>query len=278
MAKFFTLFVGIIFAFTQAMSQTSNLMVFSEKGESFSISLNGNVQNTIYQPVVKITNLDNPYYQMRVDFKDGNIPPIHKNVFLTPGKETTLMIKLNPKGEYVIRFRNEVAISNQNSIGHNLLPIVENLVSIGLNIASGTTTENNNNKSYTNPQDNASDNTGETTDQNTIVVEDYTEPGNNTCRSAMATYDFFVAKQTISSQLFDESKMITLKQVVESNCLNVSQVKELMQIFLFEEQKLDVARTCYSKTIDKNNYYQVNELFGMSSTIKSLNDYIKANP
>lgn len=94
------------------------------------------------------------------------------------------------------------------------------------------------------------------------------------CPRPMLNEDFAKAKSSISSKSFEDSKLTIAKQIVGSNCLLCSQVKEIMQIFSFEDTKLQFAKFAYKYTFDINNYYQLNDAFNFESSIDELNEYI----
>ncbi|MCX7728498.1 MAG: DUF4476 domain-containing protein [Bacteroidia bacterium] len=47
-----------------------------------------------------------------------------------------------------------------------------------------------------------------------------------------------------------------------------------MKLFSFEETRLEFAKYAYSKVIDKENYYQVNDAFQFENSIEELNNSI----
>lgn len=107
----------------------------------------------------------------------------------------------------------------------------------------------------------------------------YVLPGYNGpvgCPLPMSPQDFNNAKNTISSKSFEDSKLQIAKQIINSNCLLSSQVKEIMMLFDFENSKLGFAKYAYGYTFDLGNYYQVNDAFDFESSITDLNNYIKS--
>lgn len=93
---------------------------------------------------------------------------------------------------------------------------------------------------------------------------------------AMDAGSFSDAKASISSKSFEDSKLTMAKQILESNCVFTTQVKDLMLLFSFEETKLDFAKFAYDKTVDRNNYFKVNDAFTFESSIDELNKYISS--
>ncbi len=73
---------------------------------------------------------------------------------------------------------------------------------------------------------------------------------------------------------FDSSKLNIMKQVLLTNNFNVEQVSILANQFTFDSNKLSFAKLAYAKTLDKQNYFLLSNVFTFSSSIKNLNDYI----
>lgn len=96
------------------------------------------------------------------------------------------------------------------------------------------------------------------------------------CPVPMNQGEFQSMKQSISAKTFEESKLTVAKQVINSNCLLSSQVREVMGLFTFEDSKLDFAKYAYGRTYDIGNYYKVNDAFTFESSIDELNSYINA--
>jgi hypothetical protein len=55
-----------------------------------------------------------------------------------------------------------------------------------------------------------------------------------------------------------------------------AQVTEILDLFTFEESKIDFAKFAYGRTYDIGNYYLVNNAFTFESSIDDLNDYISS--
>ncbi len=98
--------------------------------------------------------------------------------------------------------------------------------------------------------------------------------GRTGCNYPMSTESFESVKKSISSKDFEDSKLTVAKQVVKSNCLLASQVKEIMEIFDFESSRLNFAKEAYGYTYDIDNYYILNDAFDFESSITELNEFI----
>lgn len=102
-------------------------------------------------------------------------------------------------------------------------------------------------------------------------------PVKNTPRSPQQMQDnaFAAAREAIRKESFDNSRMVVAQQIADNNYFTTAQVKELVKLFSFEERKLDFAKYAYSRTVDRNNYFMINEVFNFSKTKEELADYIK---
>ncbi len=104
-----TLIACCITTFAQ---DTSNLEVFSENGETFTLVVNGNKVNSTPEANVKATGLTGEFLSVSIQFSDASKAAVRQNVMITPGMEQRAVIKLVKKG-YVLRpFGEPVAIGS----------------------------------------------------------------------------------------------------------------------------------------------------------------------
>ncbi|CAN5475660.1 hypothetical protein BH11BAC2_BH11BAC2_26470 [soil metagenome] len=96
------------------------------------------------------------------------------------------------------------------------------------------------------------------------------------CPIPMNPEDFSSLKQSIKAKSFEDTKMTIAKQVVGNQCLLVSQVKDLLGLFSFEDSKLDLAKFSYNHTYDIGNYFKINDVFSFESSTEELNEYIQS--
>lgn len=94
---------------------------------------------------------------------------------------------------------------------------------------------------------------------------------------AMADYDFERLRCTLEEASFESTRMMILKQALNYNYFTTAQVRALMNEFWFESSKLEVAKVAYTKTVDPNNYYLVNNEFSFGSSVRELGDYLAMN-
>lgn len=102
-------------------------------------------------------------------------------------------------------------------------------------------------------------------------------PDNNYNRE-MSAENFNALKTTITNERFNESKLSIAKQAGAVNYFTAAQVKQLMVLFSFDESRLDIAKTLYPRTTDKQNYFMVNDAFSFSGSKEELTKFISRNP
>ncbi|MDB5227639.1 MAG: hypothetical protein JWN78_1832 [Bacteroidota bacterium] len=82
--------------------------------------------------------------------------------------------------------------------------------------------------------------------------------------------------QTMKNVTFEEKMIEVAKTALKNRQVRTSQVHQLLQLFSFETNKLEVAKFCYDKTADKNNYYSLYNDFTFSSYSSELDKYINS--
>jgi len=100
--------------------------------------------------------------------------------------------------------------------------------------------------------------------------------GNDNDMQPMNSRSFEQFKTTLRNESFDNTKLAVARQTIAANYLSAAQVKEVVQLFGFENSKLDIAKYSYKYTIDKNNYFLLNDAFAFSSSKEDLARYIQA--
>ncbi|MEX0813559.1 MAG: DUF4476 domain-containing protein [Chitinophagales bacterium] len=273
MRSFFSL---LLLAFSSMMVHAqSNLTIFSQEGEKFWVVLNGIRQNDEAETNVKITELIQPNYKLKVIFENKALPEIDKNLFLPEqAADVTYNITKNRKGEYVVRYVSDVPIAQapppapeQAVMSYSTAPrpVVRKSVTVTEH-RSGNPTRENVSVTVNTPVGgmdihvNDGWNSSSTTTTTTYVEEPaYVLPGYNGpigCPIPMSQQDFDAARNSIASKDWDETRLSIAKQILGSNCLLSSHVSQIMQVFGWEETKLDFAKFAYGRTYDIGNYFK----------------------
>jgi hypothetical protein len=311
------LLMAVVLISAMAQAQMSNLIFFSEQGERFSVILNGILQNADPQTNIKVTDLPAPSYKLKIIFEDTKLTQIDKNLMFKQGFETTFVIKRNNKGEYVARWMNDIPIAQAlpPSQGQSVIvftttpavPVTKTVVqsqttttttngnpngaSIGISVNDADMGLNVNMNVNGNGMGGSSQSTTYSTTTTTTTTsgeayppdplqDSYEMPdyhGAYGCRHPMSMQDFGSAKQSIAAKSFEDSKLTIAKQIINTNCLLSSQVKEIMLLFSFEDTRLELAKYAYGYTFDIGNYYKLNDAFTFESSIDELNAYISGD-
>lgn len=87
--------------------------------------------------------------------------------------------------------------------------------------------------------------------------------------------EFDLVVQSIEKEWLESNKLKSATHVAQSNKLTSAQVKELMLLFSFESNKLDVAKQAYANTVDKKNFSIVNDAFSFNSSRDDLARFIR---
>lgn len=295
--KTLLLFTLGLLAFTITMAQPANIVFFTENGERFSLVLNGMLQNHQPETNIKVTDLPAPSYKVKIIFEDAKLKEVNKTIYLNPETETTYSVKYIKKKGYTLRLMNTYPVMTeyemvpgQMVVGYHPLGVSTNTGS-ATSIVNTTTINNNvtisangvgNNVNVVNSNEGAgSQQAGSTTGINSgsgSNPNQYLLPGYNGpygCPWPMTPGDFEQAKASISSKSFEDSKLTIAKQIIQTNCLLSTQVKEIMLLFSFEDTRLQFAKYAYAYTLDLRNYYKLNDAFTFESSIDELNNYIQ---
>lgn len=92
----------------------------------------------------------------------------------------------------------------------------------------------------------------------------------------MSSASFNDVLRTMQRESFDNTRLSIAKQVADRNSLSSSQVREMVRTLSFENSKIEFAKYAYRGTVDKNNYYIVNDAFSFSNSRDELANYIRS--
>lgn len=80
--------------------------------------------------------------------------------------------------------------------------------------------------------------------------------------------------QQLDDMPFSDMKVTLIKESVFFNGIKSAQIKELMQLFPFDKDKLALAVFCYGSCIDKQNFAQVAEVFSFTQSKQELKNQL----
>lgn len=79
---------------------------------------------------------------------------------------------------------------------------------------------------------------------------------------------------SIKKVQYENDRIKTAKDKVVNNCLNTQQVQSLLEIFTHDREKMELAKSAYAITIDKDNYKILVENFMFSENKKEFLQFI----
>jgi hypothetical protein len=79
---------------------------------------------------------------------------------------------------------------------------------------------------------------------------------------------------TISNTSFDSNRRNIAMQGISGNGVSSQQVLEIMRLMSFENTRLDIAKFAYAHTVDRQNYFIVNNGLSFNSSRNQLNRFI----
>lgn len=93
--------------------------------------------------------------------------------------------------------------------------------------------------------------------------------------SGMNDREFNQVLNAIAKEWLESNKLKSATQIVTANRLTTAQVKEMVLLFSFESNKLELAKKAYATTVDKRNYSMLNDAFGFNSSKDELARFIR---
>ncbi len=91
----------------------------------------------------------------------------------------------------------------------------------------------------------------------------------------MNSRDFADFKKLIIDRTFETTKFDMTKSVIDNNYFSVNQVREILSWFVFESNKIELAKYAFKNTVDRNNYFKLYDIFVFESNVTDLDNYIK---
>ncbi len=272
-----------------SFAQKSNMIFFTPNEEKFYLVVNGIQQNGQPLSNVKITEMAAPViYNVKIKFEDPKLAIINDKVSLEPGTEKSWAIQGRTRKEtneiyYVIKTSSEIPLDNVTA-GNNSFPpeqvIVYHTEPLPNANADGVTFSMNVNEQGGNVSFNVNDGGGTTTSSSTTTTTTTTSSsnvlvGSGNCSSPMDAISFRQQLDRVRTQGTAAGKKIIAEKIAQQYCLTAQQVYELCDALYMSADKLALAKYCYSRCYDPQNYEEVYKALPTSSMVKELDDYIR---
>lgn len=105
-------------------------------------------------------------------------------------------------------------------------------------------------------------------------VNSQSTESDNQCKVTEPEYNKILS--TVRNEKFNSTKLNSAKHLIQTNkCFTSEQIKGIIDLFDYENSRLDIAFLAYDFVIDQSNYYTiVSQAIGFESNKKRLLDYI----
>lgn len=289
MQKMLLSLTSLFFLAIVSHAQKANMIFFAPNEEKFYLVVNGIQQNGQPMSNVKITEMAAPMvYNVKIKFEDAALGIINDKVSVEPGTEKSWSIQAKKKKgtnetEMVIRTAGEIALDNVTAV--NNFPqeqvIVYHTEPLPNANADGVTFSMNVNEEGGNVSFNmgsgssSSSSTTPTTSTSTTTQTTSTSVAvNGNCSSPVDAISFRQQLERVRTQGTAAGKKIIAEKVAQQYCLTSQQVYELCDALILSSDKLALAKYCYTRCYDPQNYEEVYKALPTSSMVKELDDYI----
>jgi hypothetical protein len=149
------------------------------------------------------------------------------------------------------------------------------------NTIDGNCNNNNNNGWDNNNNNNNNWNNNGNNNWNNNNNNNWNNGGNNNWNNnpnrIMNTTSFDQFEQTLRNENFENTRLTMAKQVIANNFFSTAQIKTLLGLFTFENNKLELAKYALTYTVDKGNYFTLANEFTFSSNKEALMRHIQNN-
>ena len=102
-------------------------------------------------------------------------------------------------------------------------------------------------------------------------------PTNYPTTPQMSEREFNKFYSTVKQASTDKNKLGLITVAIEYSSFNIGQIKQLMELFSFEEGKLDCAKIMVANATDMQNVYSLADVFSFSATKDKFFDFLKNN-
>lgn len=236
-----------------------NLVLVAANQEAFTVYVNQNPINNRPLREVTVTGLFDNFYNITIQTASNSV--LRANLYVPPLSEIVYKFYTptvqQPQGEFIISTLFPIpeniqgGVSGTFPINGEQLPIVENPIQTGgINININTTIDSSIETDISTP-----DVVEVPVLTEVIYVEGYS--GDIGCQPPLSEARFSSMLNTIEDQDFASSKKRIAKQVISNNCMVVSHLVEILELFNFESDKLEMAKFAHAYIYDIENYYEV---------------------
>ena len=256
MKKIFILVIATIFGWNSMNSQDLGKIIIrnaSVNSPKFIASLNGIRLSNEYTSLTAFSMLDENAYRLKL---------------LQAGSTSLLTFTLSSEPKYLSKY----VITKDNVGNYSVILESKSLMLDDEPIVNVTTTQTT--AVITPPI------TAVTTPSvpATTTIGIIPPPVNAVAITNISAAEFNERMGAVNREHFDDKRLAKAKQVFDDEILSTNQVITVVKSFSFDDSKVDFAKWAYSRTIDKKNYYKVEDQFSFGSSKTDLSNYTKSQP
>lgn len=113
------------------------------------------------------------------------------------------------------------------------------------------------------------------TENTTEISLEEEEIENNSCTPTFTNNQFALVIERLEKEGFESKKLEIAKAVARENCLLTKQVRDVINIFNFENNRVDFAKFAYDNVADKENYDLLLDSFKFETSKQEIREYIR---
>lgn len=99
---------------------------------------------------------------------------------------------------------------------------------------------------------------------------------NDNFGSSISDREFTRVIESINKEWLESNKMKSASQVINANFLTSAQVRQMLFLFSFENNRVDLAKQAYAKTVDKRNFmHTLDDAFSFNTSKEELARFIR---
>jgi len=96
----------------------------------------------------------------------------------------------------------------------------------------------------------------------------------DSCKTVVDSTDFAKFKTNINEQDFDDEKITIISNALETKCFSCEQIKTLLELFSFEEDKISIAKKVYGHVFDPHKFEVIYTVFEFDSSKNEIKQHI----
>ena len=234
----------------------NNLIVKSADSIHFFIFVNDILQNNSPYYNIKLTGFDQSSMKMKIYIPDSSKQIIEKSIYFEETLRET-SAELIPSAEgFKFRYTGEVPIgvnpvdTNQLIIPYHDTPLIlDSIYRIDSTYL---------NDSILNPSS-----------------QTLTYKGKTGCNKPLDNSDLLI--ESIENELFSSKKLELAKKGLTNHCYLVNDIKKIISLFEFDDQKLELSMMSFLCTYDLENFSKLKELLLLNSSLKTFEKFLNEN-